>query len=126
MKTSKILTILILDILVVSGFACGGGPEATPTPTVTPTPTQTPTIYEADRDAVQTAIDGYYAEHGQWPTSDGEPGDINWEKLVPSFLDSIPATDGNCDWGVNSDPEGDVCGAWTGCACHCPGIPRCP
>jgi len=127
MKAKRIVLIFILGILLVSVFACAGGPEATPTPTATPLPTRTPTMYETDRDAVQTAVDDYYAEHGEWPTSDGDPGDIAWEKLVPRFLASIPTTDSNCDWSVNSNPEGAVClGDRIGCSsCSCPGITRC-
>ncbi len=127
MKARGILVIFILGMLVVSGFACGGGgeSEATPTPTLTPTPTPTPapTQCEADRDAVQAALYAYYAEEGEWPTETGGPGDIEWEKLVPSFLPTIPATDDNCDWSVNSDPEGEVCvGQEVGCipcSCRC-------
>ncbi len=37
MKIKRIILILALGILLVSAFACVGGPEATPTPTPTPT-----------------------------------------------------------------------------------------
>jgi len=42
---ARITVILLLGILLVSGFACGGDgePGPTPTPTTTPTPTLTPT-----------------------------------------------------------------------------------
>lgn len=119
MKTKGIVTILILSLLLVPGLACGGGgePAATPTPTLTPTPEptpgRTPTKCEADRDAIQAALDAYHDGTGQWPTSDGGPGDIEWEKLVPDFLSEKPATDsttgGKCDWRVDSNPEGGVC-----------------
>ena len=114
MKIARIVIILLLGILLVSGFACcpeGAGPEATPTPT--PTVTHTPTQCEADRDAIQAALDAYHDETGEWPTADGQPGDIDWDKLVPDFLSDIPLTDSICDWRVNSDPEGEVCiGHW--------------
>lgn len=38
MKTKRVAAIFILGILLVSAFACLGGPEATPTPTPTPIP----------------------------------------------------------------------------------------
>ncbi len=101
---------MLLGILLVSGFACcpeGAGPEATPTPT--PTVTHTPTQCEADRDAIQAALDAYHDETGEWPTSDGQPGDIEWTELVPDFMAGIPANDSLCEWAVNSDPEGEVC-----------------
>jgi len=81
-----------------------GGP--TPSPTALPTVTMSCT--EA-RDTTQAALDGYHAEHGEWPTADGQPGDIVWPKLVPQFMDGVPSNDGDCDWWVNSSPEGDVC-----------------
>lgn len=65
-----------------------------PTPSTTPTPTPTPTPTQA---------------HGGWPTADGQPGDIDWTKLVPDFIVGIPSNDNRCDWWVNSDPEGEVC-----------------
>jgi hypothetical protein len=105
---------LLLGILLVSGFACcpeGAGPEATPTPTPTVTPVLTQC--EMDRDAIQAALDAYHDETGEWPTADGQPGDIEWGKLVPGFLDALPPTAETCDWRVNSDPEGEVCiGHW--------------
>jgi hypothetical protein len=88
----------------------------TPTPTATPTPTPTPTplptvVMSCDqaRDAIQIALDTYNAMHGEWPTIDGQPGDMDWTKLVPDFIDGIPSNDTKCEWWVNSDPEGDVC-----------------
>jgi len=87
-------------------------PEATPTPT--PEPTRAPSRCELDRDAVQVALDAYHDDTGEWPTADGQPGDIEWDELVPGFLDGVPSTDSKCDWQVNSDPEGDVC-LWKKC-----------
>lgn len=107
--------IIILGILLIGVLACGdpGPPEPTPTPTATPTetPTPTPTLTrcEKDRNAIQEALDAYHAEKGEWPTADGQPGDIEWDKLVPDFLDDTPSTDIKCHWQVNSDPEGEVC-----------------
>jgi len=104
MRIKGFAAIIMLGILLVSIAACcpeGTGPKATPTPKVTQC--------EIDRDAIQAALDAYHAEMGEWPTADGQPGDIEWDKLVPDFLDEIPATDSTCDWQVNSDPEGEVC-----------------
>ena len=122
MRIKWIISILALSILLVPGLACGGGgePEATPTPMPTLTPTQeptpgrTPTQCETDRDAVQAALDAYHDDTGEWPTADGQPGDIDWDELVPGFLDEVPSTNSKCDWQVNSDPEGKVC-LWERC-----------
>ena len=83
-------------------------------PTPTPTATPAPTMCEIDRDATQAALDAYHTEKGDWPTADGGPGDIEWNKLVPNFMEEIPPTDGRCDWQVNSQPEGEVC-LWALC-----------
>ena len=64
---------------------------------------------EQARDAIQGALTQYHDEHGTWPTADGKPGDIVWAKLVPDFMAGIPSNDSDCDWWVNSDPEGEVC-----------------
>ena len=61
------------------------------------------------RDAIQPALDAYNAQYHEWPTADGEPGDIEWTRLVPEFMEGIPSIDSECDWWVNSDPEGEVC-----------------
>jgi hypothetical protein len=114
MKAKAVVAILILSILLVSGLACGGGSEPETTPTPTPPITPVPTRCEADRDAVQVALDAYHDDTGEWPTADGQPGDIEWDELVPGFLDGVPSTDSKCDWQVNSDPEGDVC-LWKRC-----------
>ena len=118
MKKARIAVVLLLVILVVSGLACCGGEEAvlTPTPNAipihTPTPAPVPTVVmscDQARDAIQIALDAYNAVHGDWPTIDGQPGDIEWTKLVSDFIDGIPSNDNKCEWWVNSDPEGDVC-----------------
>jgi hypothetical protein len=74
-----------------------------------PTPTLTAPTCEQTRDAIQAALDAYHAEHEVWPTADGEPGDIDWTKLVPDFMEAIPADDVTCDWQVNAHPVGKVC-----------------
>jgi hypothetical protein len=122
MKAKVVVAILILSMLIVSGLACGGGdePETTPTPAPTltptpePTPGRTPTRCEVDRDAIQAALDTYHDDTGEWPTADGQPGNIEWDKLVADFLDEKPSTDSKCDWQVNSNPEGQVC-LWERC-----------
>ena len=88
----------------------------TPAPTVTATPTAVPTLIptatayksqcEIDRDAIQSALDAYHDTYSGWPTVDGLPGDIVWDKLVPEFMGEVAHI---CDWRVNSDPEGEVC-----------------
>lgn len=113
MKITRIAAILLLGILLVSASACcpeGAGPGPTPTPTVTPTPLPTVTMScEQARDAIQVALDDYYDEQGEWPTADGQPGDIQWAKLVPDYMAGVPSNDNSCDWQVNSDPAGEVC-----------------
>ncbi len=87
-------------------------PTPEPTPTPTPTPTPLPTVTMGCEDtlaALETAVDDYHGQFGEWPTADGEPGDIAWEKLVPGFLAGVPVNDNNCDWWVDDDPEGAVC-----------------
>lgn len=44
MKKARIAIVLLLGILLVSGFACDGDGEPTPTSTPMPTPTTTPTL----------------------------------------------------------------------------------
>ena len=91
-------------------------PTATPTPASTPTPTPTPTPLptvtmgcEDTLEAIENAVTDYHGQNGEWPTADGEPGDIAWEKLVPGFLEGVPVNDKNCDWWVDDDPEGAIC-----------------
>jgi hypothetical protein len=116
MKIKWVISILALSILLVPGLACGSGddPTLTPTPTQEPTPGRTPTKCEADRDAIQVVLGAYHDDTGEWPTADGQPGDIEWDELVPGFLDEVPSTDSKCEWQVNSDPEGQVC-LWDRC-----------
>ena len=84
---------------------------STMSPTLTTTATATLGLEgcRPDRDAIQAALHAYYYEFGEWPTASGESGDIKWSKLVPDFLPYTPHTDSQCDWQVNSDPEGEVC-----------------
>jgi hypothetical protein len=126
MKLSGIVAIPLLCILLVSSLSCAKGsnngiPSPTPTlsttsnasPTltsaITPTATLGPEGCEPDRDAIQVALNAYQAENGDWPTADGDPGDIKWSKLVPDFLPYIPHTDSDCDWQVDSNPIGTIC-----------------
>ena len=62
-----------------------------------------------DRDAVHIALTGYHEANREWPTIDGFPGDIRWDRLVPDYLDGIPKTNTKCDWWVSGEPEGSVC-----------------
>jgi hypothetical protein len=127
MKLLGIVTISLLCILLMmSSLSCAKGsnngmPSPTPTTpatsnvsttsTLSPTPTATlgPEGCEPDRDAIQVALNAYQAENGDWPTADGDPGDIKWSKLVPDFLPYIPHTDSDCDWQVDSNPIGTIC-----------------
>lgn len=83
-------------------------PTPTPTPTPTPLPTVSMSCVEA-RDTIQDALNGYDIQYQEWPTANGQPGDIEWAKLVPEFMTGIPSNDSLCDWWVNSNPEGEVC-----------------
>ena len=107
-----IFLIIAVGMVITIGVKGGFEPSPTPTPLPTPTPSPTPIVTmscEIARDSIQPALDAYHAEHGEWPTADGQPGDIDWEKLVPAFMDTTPSNDARCDWRVNSDPEGEVC-----------------
>jgi len=106
------LVFVLLALLLLTGFACNpwGRSGATPTPTGTPQPVPTVAMSCVEaQDAIQQALDAYHAKHGNWPTADGEPGDIVWPNLVPEFMEYGPGNDNKCDWWVNSDPEGEVC-----------------
>ena len=123
-----VIVVLLISVATIAGIGFSGGfdteatptptPISTPTPTPTPTSTSTPTptplpvvsmsCVEA-RDATQDSISAYNMVYGEWPSVDGQPGDIEWAKLVPEFMTGIPENDSDCEWWVNSDPEGAVC-----------------
>lgn len=112
MKVTRIASILFLSIVIFVGCASegSGNGELTPTLTLTPEPLSTIVMScEEARDTIQAALIDYHNRYGGWPTADSQPGDIEWGKLVPEFMDGIPSNDGRCDWWVNSDPEGGVC-----------------
>ena len=134
----RIISITIALAVLAAAAGCGAGsgeaPTPSPTPSITQTPAPTPTATETEelnwceqsRNDMQLAVDAYYADHGRWPTGDGQPGDIDWDCLVPDYIDSIPYTDSNCDWGVSDDPLGNMCvGPRIGCLCRCPCSKRC-
>ena len=106
MQAKLAILMLLLGMLLVSAAACTGGGGSATTPT--PLPTAAMSCEEA-RDTIQAAIYAYHVEHTEWPTADGQPGDIEWTKLVPDFMAAVPTNDSKCDWQVNSDPEGEVC-----------------
>ena len=118
-RARKILPVVLVVFLVVAvgvvitiGVKGGFAPGPTPTPTSTGTPTPLPTVAmtcEQAKHAIQDALDDYHDDYGEWPTADGQPGDIEWTKLVPDFMAGIPSNDSRCHWRVNSDPEGEVC-----------------
>jgi hypothetical protein len=122
--TRIIILVALIAISFAVGFACDGGendqPTSVPTAVIELTPTSQPTLQqiplptavfscEQARDFIQEALISYHDKHGEWPTVDGLPGDIEWAKLVPEFIMGLPTNDTKCDWQVNSDPEGDVC-----------------
>jgi hypothetical protein len=113
MKVTMIAVILLVGILLTAGCACGGSSsQPTPSPIASTTPTLLPIVVMSCTDAeydIQDAISDYYNDYDEWPTSNGEPGDIEWTKLVPDFMAAVPSNDSKCDWWVNSDPEGEVC-----------------
>ncbi len=82
-------------------------PNATLNPSPSPASTEPPEC-EEDRQAIKAALDSYYAANGEWPTVDGQPGLIVWNKIIPAFLEKAPSTS-SCKWQVNSDPLGEVC-----------------
>ena len=109
-KITGIAFIFVLGVLLVVGFVSHDGPAVEPTPTATPTPLPTVTMSCVQaRDTIQQALDAYNDKHGEWPTADSQPGDIEWTKLVPDFMAAVPSNDRRCEWQVNSDPEGAVC-----------------
>ncbi|MGB2800575.1 MAG: hypothetical protein WBC82_12120 [Dehalococcoidia bacterium] len=115
-RARKIIPVVLVIFLIIAvgmviTLSVKGGFEPTPTPTPTPTgtPTPLPTVTmscEQAKHAIQEALNAYNTEHGEWPTADGQPGDIEWTKLVPDFMAAVPY---RCDWRVNSDPVGEVC-----------------
>lgn len=121
------LLALLLPALVMLSLSCDADtvpdgrstnpPEATdqgeqtaaPTPTATSPSAQSGSQCSDDLQRIASAFDAYYAANSVWPTADGGPGDVDWTKLVPESLDEIPVTDADCDWQVNTAPEGTVC-----------------
>lgn len=113
MKAVGIALLIFLGILLIIGLDRQLGESSSPI-NPGPTPTLGPAGCEPDRDALQVALHAYNDKTGEWPTYDGQPGDIDWNKLVPGYLPYIPNTDSRCDWQVNSNPEGGVC-LWQRC-----------
>jgi maltose-binding protein MalE len=123
MKVPKKVPIIIIIVLylalvaIATVFAANEEPEAehTPTPTATATETMTPTPTahvsncEKDKSNIQTALNAYHEANGDWPTANGQPGDIVWDKLVPEYMSEMPVIDDQCDWQVSGNPEGNVC-----------------
>jgi len=123
MKTRSVLIgiLLVLTSVVAISVACD---NTRTEPNTTAVPTATPSIYDIDINAIESAVSEYYKDNGQWPTADGQPGDIVWDKLVPTYINSVPATDAKCDWYIDDDPPGEICRH--GCSpCGCPGGEAC-
>ncbi|MBM3133228.1 MAG: DUF255 domain-containing protein [Chloroflexi bacterium] len=143
MEMARVCLVLLL-VLLVSVLGCdsessGDGttvmPPTNPPPSasqtvpasLTPNPTQPSPLSAcfADEELIEKALDAYHAANGTWPSIDGRPGDIQWEKLVPAFIDHVPATDTACDWQVNTAPEGAPCirdKANKGSDCYCASV----
>ncbi|NQT71986.1 MAG: hypothetical protein HQ553_04350 [Chloroflexi bacterium] len=121
MRYRSLLVVLFISVLLISAFACDGDsdtetaiavtstPSITSSPTPPPTSPKPPTLCDTQTVAIQEAVYAYHDEHDKWPTFDGKPGDIQWNKLVPDLLANEPSTDYQCDWQVDDDPEGTVC-----------------
>ena len=98
-------------------------PEVPPATTLSPEDTQIPAITEPpkrpawhnktrcelDMEMIQNAIDVYNSQYDQWPTINGQPGPIEWDKIVPEYMEVMPYADNRCQWKVDDDPEGFVC-----------------
>jgi hypothetical protein len=110
-----IIAIYLIIVVVATIFVIKQEPEtenpSTPTATATPTVQKTPC--ETDRDAIQEALNAYNEANDDWPTANGQPGDIVWDKLVPEYMSTMPVIDSDCDWQVSGNPEGNVCVAHT-------------
>ncbi|MBT4511288.1 MAG: hypothetical protein HOC20_03635 [Chloroflexi bacterium] len=89
-------------------------PTIPPTPGTPTAPSGDPPECDADRAAIKVALDAYHAENGVWPTADGQPAAIDWDKLVPDYLEGQPSTQ-KCKWRVSADPVGEVCRPTSGC-----------
>lgn len=92
-----IIGILIGIIAIASQAIIGRGSEA---------------ACEIEKNVVEVGIVSYFTgTYDEYPTEDGDvPGDIEWE-LIAEYLDLgaseiAPATDGVCDWQLDS--EGNV------------------
>ena len=112
MRPATVAMILLLGIMLLPSIACVEGSGEGGKATATATATLGPVKCDYDRDAINAVLRPYYAEHGEWPTADGQPGDIDWDKLVPEYLPYIPKTDNKCQWGireVDGDPPGKAC-----------------
>jgi hypothetical protein len=110
MKAVGFALLVLLGVLLAIGLDRQLGESSNePFPTSQPTATLGPEGCEPDRDAIQAALNAYHTRNGNWPTADGQPADIDWDKLVPAFLPYIPHTDSNCDWQVDSNPIGTIC-----------------
>jgi len=104
-----IIAIYLMIVVVATVFAIKEEPEAETEPTPTATATVQKTPCETDRDTIQEALNAYNEANDDWPTANGQPGDIAWDKLVPEYMSTMPVIDGDCDWQVSGNPEGNVC-----------------
>ena len=120
MRIMRIVIAVFLGILLAVGLACSGGNSEGPTPVPTSmpeqprtlTPTPLPTVVMSCSEvlnSIKAPLVNYHDRYGEWPTVDGQPGDIEWSKLVPEFIEGIPSNDKQCDWWVNSHFWGTVC-----------------
>jgi len=108
-----IIVLYLALVAVVIVFATKEEPKAEFTPTPTPTATAPVSNCEKDKSDIQAALNAYHEDNADWPTANGQAGDIVWDKLVPEYMSTMPVIDGDCDWQVSSNPEGNVCVAHT-------------
>jgi hypothetical protein len=107
MKARYIIMTIVIIYLAITLVAAIFVIKEEPAPTVQKTPCET------DRDSIQKSLNAYNEANDDWPTANGQPGDIVWDKLVPEYMSEMPVIDDQCDWQVSGNPEGTVCVAHT-------------
>jgi hypothetical protein len=114
MKTRYIIPTIVIIYLAIVAVATVYAAKEKPEAEHTPTPTATyASNCEKDKHEIQTALNAYYDDNSNWPTADGQPGDMVWDELVPKYMSEMPVIDDQCDWQVSGNPEGNVCVAHT-------------
>lgn len=63
------------------------------------------TACQLEQSAIQSAVWMYYAEHGrEWPATDELPANVDFDKLIPGYIEKTPSSQAECDWEI------DCCG----------------